>query len=173
MQRRFLALMAAVAAAAFTPLAGASGSYDYVVGGGERATQSGETLNHFAVSAHDGPNGVTGNYHVEAAGPGASSFDVDVKCTYMDGNQALIGGVITHQVNRPGLDGVGFAVAFQDNGNPAGGGTPDRVSFNDFFLEPGRTPPMTQADCAAEAATVFLDAFQPMAAGDVEVFDAP
>jgi hypothetical protein len=172
MERRFVALIAAVAAAAFSPLAGASGSYDYVVGGGERATQSGETVNHFAVSAHDGPNGVSGNYHVERAG-GGSSFDVDVKCTYVAGNRALIGGVITHEVNRPGLDGVGFAVAFEDNGQPQDGITPDHVSFFDFFVEPGRTPPMTQADCAAEAATGLLDTFQPMAAGNVEVFDAP
>src|SRR5262245_4962142 len=145
----------AVAAAALVPLAGAGEPHGSVVGAGQRATDTGQILNHFAVSAQDGPNGVTGNYHVEGAGPGASSFDVDVKCTFIDGNQALIGGVITHEVNRPGLDGVGFAVAFQDNGNPGGGATPDRVSFNDFFVEPGRTPPTTQAECAAEAAVLF------------------
>jgi hypothetical protein len=173
MNRALLGVAAVVAAAAFVPLAGAGGSFDYVTGAGERATESGDLVNHFAVNAQDGPNGVVGTYHAESAAPGASSFDVEVKCMYVAGNRALIGGIITHEVARPELDGVGFAVAFEDNGSPQGGTTPDRVSFSDFFVEPGRTPPTTQADCAAEAASLLQYPFQPMAAGNVTVSDAP
>lgn len=175
MKRIFVVVTAAVAVATFAPLASSgSGSYDDVVGAGERATDDGVPINHFSVSAHDGPSGVSGQYQRHSIGL-TNELTVDVTCTYIVGNRALIGGVVRKAVNVfPELEGIGFAVAFEDNGSPAGGMTPDRVSSFDFFAEPGRTPPMTQADCASEVASSgIFDTFHPMASGNVEIYDAP
>jgi hypothetical protein len=173
MQRLLLAFGAAVAAAAFTPLAGAVGSYDQVVGAGTRATDdSSQIVNRFAVQAFDGPSGVSGFYNVHPEGNPSATRRVDIKCTYVAGSRAVVGGIIVDAPN-PDLIGIGFAIAFEDNGNPQGGVTPDRVSSNDFFTEPGRTPPLTQADCAAEAASGIFNTFHPMASGDIQIYDAP
>ena len=170
MKRLLLAIAAIAVAATFIPLASASGPYDYVVGAGERATDTGVAINHFSVAAHDSNAGVTGQYQRHTIGQD-TELTVDLKCLYVVGNQAVVGGVIRHAVNAPELEGVGFAVAFEDNGHPVGGVTPDRVSSFDFFVEPGRTPPMTQADCMAESFLFAL--FHPMASGNVKVYDAP
>jgi hypothetical protein len=175
MKRLLLIAGAALAAATFVPLAGGGGSsYDYVVGAGERATDDGVPINHFSVSAQDGPVGVFGQYQRHSIGL-TNELTVDVTCTYIAGNRAMIGGVIRKAVNVfPELEGIGFAVAFEDNGNPAAGVTPDRVSSFDFFAEPGRTPPMTQADCASEVeSSGIFNTFHPMASGNVEIYDAP
>jgi len=40
------------------------------------------------------------------------------------------------------------------------------------MVEPGRTPPLTQADCAAEAASGNLANWHLMASGNVQITDA-
>jgi hypothetical protein len=156
---------AAVALSAPAAAGGGSGP-SFVVGAGERGTPTGQVVNQFAVAAFGGANGALGLYHVRAAAPDAGEFDVAVKCIYAIGNLAVIGGVIVHEVNRPPV-GTGFAIAFEDSGHPQGGVIPDRVSVNDFFTEPGRTPPTTQADCIAESFLFTL--MQPMVSGDIAV----
>jgi hypothetical protein len=172
MKSPLIAVAAAVATTLFIPFADAGSSYDYVVGAGERATDDGIPINHFSVSAHDGPSGVSGQYQRHSIGL-SNEFTVDVTCTYIVGNRAMIGGIIRQAVGSPEIEGLGLAVAFEDNGTPAGGVTPDRVSSFDLFIEPGRTPPLTQADCAAEVeASGIFNTFHPMASGDVQVYDA-
>jgi hypothetical protein len=164
---------AAVAEAAFTPFAGAGGSDDYVVGAGTRATdESGQIVNHFAVEAYDGPSGVSGSFTFHPENDPSATFRVAVKCTYVAGKVAVIGGVIV-DAGDPAFTGHGYAVGFEDNGDPQGGTTPDRVTNHDIFIEPGRTPPLTQADCAAEAASGNLANWHPLASGNVQVYDAP
>jgi hypothetical protein len=83
---------------------------------GARANDSGGIVNRFAVEASDGPSGVSGFYNVHPENDPSATRRVDVKCMYVAGNQVVIGGVIVDAV--PELIGVGFAIAFEDNGNP-------------------------------------------------------
>jgi hypothetical protein len=171
MKRLLVSVAAAVAAAAFTSLAGADGS-PQVVGAGERANDSGQAINHFAVEVSEGSSGVSGVFVLHGVGDPSATFRVDVKCDYVAGNFAVIGGVIVDS-GDPAFIGHGYAVGFEDNGDPQDGVTPDRVTNHDFFVEPGRTPPLTQADCAAEAASGNLADWHPMASGNVQIHDAP
>ena len=161
-----------MAAAALTPLAAATGSNDQVVGAGARATDAGQGINHFAVEVSERPSGVSGVFTFHPDSDPSATFRVDVKCTYVAGNFAVIGGVIL-DAGDPAFIGHGYAVGFEDNGQPQDGNTPDRVTNHDVFVEPGRTPPVTQADCAAEAASGNLANWHPMASGNVQINDAP
>jgi hypothetical protein len=167
MKRLLLAVTTTVVAVALTPLAGAVGS-PQVVGAGTRANDSGQGINHFAVQVSEGVNGVSGVFVVHGDADPSATFRIDVKCDYIAGNVAVIGGVIV-DAGDPTLIGHGYAVGFEDNGDPQGGATPDRVTNHDFFVEPGRTPPVTQADCAAEATSGNLSDWHPMASGNVQI----
>jgi hypothetical protein len=171
MTRLFLAVTAAVAAAALAPLAGAGGSAE-IVGAGARANDAGQAINHFAVTVSQGPTGVSGVFTLHPDASPAATFRVDVKCDYVAGNFAVIGGVIV-DAGDPSFIGHGYAVGFMDNGNPQGGITPDLVTNHDFMVEPGRTPPLTQADCAAEAASDNLPNWHPLASGNVRINATP
>jgi hypothetical protein len=162
---------ATVVAAALTPLAGAVGS-PQVVGAGARADDSGQGINHFAVQVSERESGVSGFFTFHPDSDPSATFRVDVKCDYIAGNVAVIGGVIL-DAGDPTFIGHGYAVGFEDNGDPQGGATPDRVTNHDVFVEPGRTPPLTQADCATEAASGNLPNWHPMASGNVQINDAP
>ena len=171
MKRLLFAVGTAVAAAAFTPLAVADGSHAQVVGAGARATDSYVGTNHFAVEVSQGVNGVSGVFTFHPDSDPSATFRVDVKCDYIAGNVAVIGGVIVDAAD-PSWIGHGYAVGFQDNGDPQGGVTPDLVTNHDVMIEPGRTPPMTQADCAAEAASGNHANWHPLASGNVHINDA-
>ena len=170
--RRLLAVIAVTAAVVFVPLAGADGTHTQVVGAGARATDSYVGTNHFAVQVSQDSNGVSGVFTLHPDSDPSARFRVDVKCDYIAGNVAVIGGVIVDAAD-PSFIGHGYAVGFQDNGNPQGGITPDLVTNHDFFTEPGRTPPLTQADCAAEWASGNLSTWHLMASGNVQINDAP
>jgi hypothetical protein len=72
-------------------------------------------------------------------------------------------------INHVSFIGHGYAVGFQDNGDPTGGVTPDLVTNHDFFVEPGRTPPVTQADWAAEWTSGNLSNWHLMASRNVRI----
>ena len=168
MKRLLLAVGTAIAAAALTPLAAVGSSGPQIVGAGARATDSSVGINHFAVQVSQGANGVSGVFTFHPDSDPSATFRVDVKCDYIAGNVAVIGGVIVDAAD-PSFIGHGYAVGFQDNGNPSGGVTPDLVTNHDFFVEPGRTPPVTQADCAAEWASGNLSDWHLMASGNVRI----
>ena len=143
--------------------AGAGGSYNSVSGAGWRGSPPNPTvaIRHFEVSAHDGPNGVTGQFSEDQKGNPTATFRGDVKCLVVTGNQAIVGGVITSS-DDPANVGTGFAIGFQDNANP----NPDMVTLTDFQISP---PPQTAADCAAES-FLFTDApVLPFVRGNVVV----
>ena len=167
MKRLFFVVAAVITAAAFIPVAVADCPYDYVVGAGERSGNP----EHFEVGAQTRPIGAFGQYQVMFANGQAATMNVT--CLYVVGNRATVGGVITRAVPST-LEGLGLATAFEDNGNPVAGVTPDRQSGNDVFSEPGRTPPMTLADCIAESFLLGPPAdWNPMTSGNVEIHDAP
>jgi hypothetical protein len=170
-KRLLASVAAAVAAAAFTSFAGADGS-PQIVGAGVRANASGQGILQFAVEASERTNGVSGVFIAHPVPNPSATLRVDVKCDYVAGNFAMIGGVIVDN-EFPEFIGVGYAVGFEDNGDPQNGVTPDRITNQDFFAEPGRTPPLTQADCAAEVASGNLSGWHPMASGNVHISDAP
>ena len=166
----FLAMTAAVVVTAFVPLAGAGGTAE-IVGAGARATDAYVGINHFAVDVSQDANGVSGVFTFHPDGDPSATFRVEVKCDYIAGNVAVIGGVIVDAAD-PSFIGHRYAVGFQDNGDPRGGITPDLVTNHDVMVEPGRTPPLTQADCAAEAASGNLANWHLMASGNVQITDA-
>jgi hypothetical protein len=164
MKRLIASLCAAVLGAAFVPavsIGSAGGPYDSVSGSGWRGTVLNPTtaFSHFAVSAHDGPNGVSGTYTSKAPNP-LVNFKGTVTCLYVSGDHAVVGGVVT-KGGEAGQVGTGFAVGFIDNPSP----TPDEVTFTDVLLAP-------PVDCAAEAILFTLPTFTVLR-GNVVVNDAP
>ena len=145
--------------------AGAGGSYNSVTGAGWRGSPSDPTvaIRHFEVSAHDGPNGVTGQFSEDQKSFPLANFRGDVKCLVVTGNQAIVGGVITSS-DDPTNVGTGFAIGFIDNASP----TPDMVTLTDT----GEPPILTAADCAAES-FLFTDVpVLPFVRGNVVVHGA-
>jgi hypothetical protein len=170
-KRLFVLGLTALGFALFPAFAGAGGPYDSVTGAGWRGPPfpSGATiLRHFEVSAHDGPDGVTGQFSEEWAHPNSLSGNAanlrgDVKCLVVTGNEAVVGGVITSSDDPAGV-GTGFAIGFRDNVSP----TPDEVTLTDLELLPFQTA----ADCAAASFLLFALSVEPFARGNVVVYGA-
>lgn len=139
----------------------AGGPSDSVTGSGWRGNvvTPDTPITHFAVSAHDGPQGVSGTYTSINAGNPLLDFRGDVTCLYVNGDQAVVGGVVTGG-GEPGQIGTGFAVGFVDNGSP----NPDAATFSDVELP-------QPVDCVAESSLFTLELF-PVLRGNVEVTDA-
>jgi hypothetical protein len=165
-RRRTVSLAVVVFAAlasVLAPSVRAGGPYDYTTGGGHRAT-GGTKGATFAFSAHNGPGGPSGEY-TRSGSNGSIRITAAITCLQVTGNRALLGGVIRRSNDPSFPAGTTVALAVEDNGNPAGGVSPDRVSFTDFT---GAPPPI---NCSDEA---FLFALlQPVADGNVGVYDAP
>jgi hypothetical protein len=136
----------------------AGGPFDSVTGSGWRGTVAQPTTpsSHFAVSAHDGAQGVSGIYSSQSPNL-LLDFRGDVTCLYVNGDHAIVGGVETTGANA----GTGFAVGFVDNPSP----TPDLVTFSDVTIG-------TPVDCVAEAVLFTLPMFTVLR-GNVEIDDAP
>ena len=137
------------------------GPFDSVNGAGYRGNLANptESIGHFTVSASDGPRGVSGTYSSSAPNQ-LLNFRGEVRCLYVNGDQAVVGGVVTSG-GEPGQVGTVFAVGFVDNPSP----TPDVVTLTDV-LSP------TPIDCVAEAAALFALPTLPFVHGNVAVNDA-
>jgi hypothetical protein len=88
------------------------------------------------------------------------NFRGSVTCLYVNGDHAVVGGVVT-KGGAPGQVGTGFAVGFIDNPSP----TPDTVTLSDVFIA-------TPVDCVAETLLFTLPTL-PFVRGNVVVNDAP
>lgn len=147
--------------------AGASGSpYDSVNGSGWRGNIviPNTPLTQFAVSARNGPLGVSGSFssNSNSSGNPQLSFQGTVTCLLVAGDHALVGGVITKAEVAEEV-GNGFAVGFIDNP----GTTPDTVTLSDVFAP-------TPVDCGSEAAFLFgFFPTLPFVRGNVVIHDAP
>lgn len=147
--------------------AGASGSpYDSVNGSGWRGNIviPNTPLTQFAVSAQNGPLGVSGSFrsNSNSSGNPQLSFQGTVTCLLVAGDHALVGGVITKAEVAEEV-GNGFAVGFIDNP----GTTPDTVTLSDVFAP-------TPVDCGSEAAFLFgFFPTLPFVQGNVVIHDAP
>src|SRR5438105_1363522 len=103
------------------PFADPGGPYEFAVGGAERSADV-FAARHVAFSAHNGPRGASGEFTSRSA---TLSFTGEVTCLRVDGNRAVIGGIIRHS-SSPDLEGTTYFAAVEDNGNPSDA-TPDRV----------------------------------------------
>jgi hypothetical protein len=156
-------------ACSLSPAAAGSGNpqHDYAVGAGYRVNPTtGVVSNHFALSAHDGPKGVFGTYNSMSDAPG-KNFDGDVTCLFVQGNQAIVGGVV-RKGGDVGQQGTGFAVGFRDNGSPGNSLMPDQTTLTDIDIDVSQTP----VDCMAESVLFSLTLF-PVTPGNVTIRDAP
>lgn len=174
MGKRLQALLAVAAASAVALLAAAGGAsdarssggpYQSAVGGAER-TADAFAERHVAFSAHNGPNGTSGEFTshrqlAPGAGPGpVVTFTGNVTCLRIDGNRAVIGGIIRHSLFAAN-EGTMFFAAVEDNGNPASGAPPDRVSA--YFVG---VPPGVET---CDSATSLYGSLAPVESGNVQV----
>jgi len=144
-------------------VASAGGVFPYVVGSGD-FTPAGGATRHFAVSADSGPQGVSGKFTAVIETTPFANLVGDVTCLYAQGNRAVVGVLVRSDPINPGLVGVGFLVAFVDNGVPSQSTTPDlrSAAFN------GQSGAPTQAACVNAFPTAFTTLF-PISPGDVTV----
>ena len=112
-------------------------------------------IHHFVVSAHSGPEGVSGVYTLSSPANTLLDFTGDVTCLVVVGDHAIVGGVVTAG-GEPGQIGTGFAVGFIDNGAAA-----DTQTFTDVEIA-------APVDCAAEQFLFTLTPF-PVLNGNVVV----
>ena len=146
-----LAVVATAVAALVEP-AGSSGQgspYDSVTGAVKvtfpNFPAAGEsTTEQLVISAHDGPNGVTGSIEFRSPLAAVSVATVDVTCLVVIGSDAWVGGkfrepfVYGDQSGFPASTLTHLGVQLRDNGSP-GLGIPDGV-HPVVFLDKPRPP---------------------------------
>jgi hypothetical protein len=147
--------------------AAAAGSFDQATGSGERPAAGGFGPRSVAFSAHNGPNGPSGHIRFHGGGPAPEFNDSSshVTCLLVDGNRAVIGGVMDRAAIE---ERVGWTVMFavEDNGNPSGA-IPDRLSVS--LVDPAEV--LDPEDCTA--GTALYTTLVPITSGNFEVDDAP
>jgi hypothetical protein len=163
MKHLVLGVAAALAAAVFAAAGGAAGRYQLAAGAAERSADA-FAERHVAFSAHNGPDGITGEFtsiRPLPGGPGAGvTFTGEVTCLRIDGNRAVIGGIIRHSP-LAAEEGTMFFAAVEDNGDPASGAPPDRVSAYDTGV------PIGLETCSS--ATGLYTTLAPVTSGNVTV----
>jgi len=148
----------------FDQVASSGGPYQFAVGGAER-TADVFAERHVAFSAHSGPDGTSGEFtsHRQlppGSGPGpVLTFTGEVTCLRIDGNRAVIGGIIRHSLFAAN-EGTMFFAAVEDNGNPSDP-VPDRVSAYFVGVPPGTL--------TCDGATDLYATLAPVESGDVQV----
>ena len=141
--KRWASIVTAGALAALPALAVADPKdppQDRVVGHGLLVAAS---ENHFAFSVHSGPQGEDpkGEVHFHdnttKDGTPKRSFQGDVTCLRVSGNRATFVVVFRKLKNR---SGDGTVITVEDNGNPPGPASPDRIGLRDFNGQPPPCP---------------------------------
>jgi hypothetical protein len=83
-----------------------------------------------------------------------------VTCLRVDGNRAVIGGIVRHSAFSSDLEGTMFFAAVEDNGNPADP-VPDRVSAYYLGVAPG--------DLSCDEATSLYPTLASIASGNIVI----
>jgi hypothetical protein len=139
MKRFGLALaVGAVAVLAISGSASAGGPYDSVSGAIKRLSLSGANPErHFILSAHDGPQGPTGQYTATyGKGKAAVGYKGDVICVNVVGNDARVEIRITQSTHAPAVVGQYETLDVTDYGTPAGDDQMDSLSPGNFTAQP-------------------------------------
>jgi hypothetical protein len=185
MRRRHIAAPVLLALVAFAALAGASfagpggggPAEDSVYGGGRHAGGGACTdgtipfcppnSREFSVDAHSTPAGGSAHGTLEYAVPETGNVLVsgDVTCLEVDGDRAVVGGLVNEGVNA----GTGFLIHLEDRGRP-GAATRDRVSPVFLLLE-SEEPPGFPRTCPPFEEDVGSVGFFTQTFGDVAVTD--
>jgi hypothetical protein len=153
------------AARPFDQVASSGGPYQFAVGGAQR-TADAFAERHVAFSAHTGPRGTSGEFTSHRQLPDGSgpaplvTFTGEVTCLRIDGNRAVIGGIIRHSF-APETEGRMFFAAVEDNGEPSRGSPPDRVGAYFIGVPPG--------DLTCDEATSLYATLAPVESGNVRV----
>lgn len=141
--KRWASIVTACALAALPALASADPNdppRDRVVGHGVVVAAS---ENHFAFSVHSGPQGEEPkgqvHFHDNTTKDGTPKrrFQGDVTCLRVSGNRATFVVDFSKLKNR---SGDGTVVTVEDNGNPAGQASLDRIGLSDFNGQPPLCP---------------------------------
>jgi hypothetical protein len=169
---KWVALAVAAAAMALAPASASAGQggsggsdRDSAVGTGENA------IGRVSFAAHAGRSPldpVTGHFtargelaELGSTEVGAFRFEGPVTCLTVSGNRAGLFYPIKNATPAV-FEGQGVFVFLEDNGNPEGGGDPDRIGFV------GPVPVPADPVLCPPAATPF-----PLREGNVTVHDAP
>jgi hypothetical protein len=154
--RRFLLALAlglAISAAAGLTAPSASSPYDSVTGAVKLIIPNYpaagvSTTEQMMVSAHSGPDGVSGSIEFRSPQADVPVAKVVVTCLVVSGNEAVVGGPVVNPFNYVTRTGdpadriLYFSIRIQDNGEP-GHGVPDGVHpviFIDRPRPPGFQP---------------------------------
>jgi hypothetical protein len=98
------------------------------------------TTEQFGISAHDGPNGVSGTIVVHSPLYSINPGIVDVTCIVVDGDQTRVGGKFREPFEFLGSRISHFGIIIWDHGPP--GASPDEVHPVEFLDKP-RPPAFT------------------------------
>jgi hypothetical protein len=173
-----LALGAVVAIAAGVGLAGPGAVRgDSLYGGGRHAVDGACTdgttpfcppPREFSLDAHATRRGrqAEGTLEYANADTGAIIASGDVTCLNVDGERAVVGGLL----NEGSAAGAGFLMHLEDRGRP-GSATRDRVSPLLLLLTPAEEPPGFPSDCPDFEEDVNGVGFFEQTFGDVAVVD--
>jgi hypothetical protein len=144
--KRWASIVTAGALAALPALASADPNnppHDQVVGHGILASAS---ENHFAFSVHSDPQGGNpkGQVHffdnTTKDGTPARRFQGGITCLRVSGNRATFVVDFSKLKNR---SGDGTVITVEDNGNPPGQASLDRIGLSDFNGQPPPCPDPT------------------------------
>jgi hypothetical protein len=149
--------------------------HDYAVGGGRFGPGCFEPLSDpplcfprprdFSIDAHATPNGRAGGIWFYGNNEGTFSNEGRVTCLIREGNEAVVGGVITASSNPPSV-GFGFVQHYVDNGPPGG---PARDLASPAFVDPLDSsfwPPGFPRVCPPPGSPA---GYQAMHSGDVDI----
>jgi len=136
-----------------------AGPYAFAVGAGLRPADI-FAERHVAFSAHNGPRGASGEFSSQGGEHPLFTFTGDVTCLHVDGNKAVIGGIIRHDALTSDVEGTMFFAAVEDNGNPSDA-APDRVSAYYLGVPPG--------ELTCDAATSLYPTLAPIASGNITI----
>ena len=85
----------------------------------------------FSMVANERPDGSVSGQYNDQFGNGGGGLHAVIDCLYVDGNQAWVSGVITHEtISEDGsLVGLAISTRVKDNGTSAND-SPDQISFS-------------------------------------------
>ncbi len=137
-----------LAAASLTPGVAVAGSpFDHVVGGGQNNPPAGSNIAHFQINVKSGPNGESpkGSFSFKRTdgGPPNQSFSANVTCLRVEGNLAMVVGVVDKSKDKPDSPVGSYHFALlKDVGNGPSSG--DEIQNGQYAGDPYTCPSPTE-----------------------------
>jgi hypothetical protein len=150
----------------------AGGPREFAVGSGKNTFPGGGPA-HLMVSAHGGPQAVTGHVRAMGDGDGAGPLEAfklegEVTCLRVEGNRASVKYRFKHATGfLAPFEGGGVQIFLENNGEPGSAGQPDATAFD--LPQPRGVFQLTERDCDDPRLRVY----DPIDSGNFTVHDAP